>query len=354
MRHAGQVVTRTMLLESVWDYHFDPQTNVIDVHISRLRQKIDKGFDRAAAAHRARRWILPACRDHRFLGTTHLPAGAALCRAVRAVGRRALRVRLLDHVARARRASASETVFAEAQALVEQLRLLRACTGSATRSASASGPDRGRRRHLSAGRRRPASRSPATSRAGRSSPAAAGGWIRVPGRARASSAIAKPCMARAPCMSSLPGGYHLLVGQRHRGRRSACSAAVIRGSLWGSPVTLALGARRRPGDEPQPARPHRGDQPRDGRRIRGGEVTPSHAGRAARRRVRPARRTTSTRMLDEIERLMGGIRAVTDNIAHDLRSPLDPPEEPARAGAGAADPPIGAAPSSARSARPTA
>ncbi|NNC54975.1 MAG: response regulator transcription factor [Pseudomonadales bacterium] len=46
MRHEGQVVTRTMLLENVWDYHFDPQTNVIDVHISRLRQKIDKGFDR--------------------------------------------------------------------------------------------------------------------------------------------------------------------------------------------------------------------------------------------------------------------------------------------------------------------
>ncbi len=45
MQHAGQVVTRTMLLENVWDYHFDPQTNVIDVHISRLRAKIDKGFD---------------------------------------------------------------------------------------------------------------------------------------------------------------------------------------------------------------------------------------------------------------------------------------------------------------------
>jgi two-component system OmpR family response regulator len=44
LRHAGQVVTRTMLLEGVWDYHFDPQTNVIDVHISRLRAKIDKGF----------------------------------------------------------------------------------------------------------------------------------------------------------------------------------------------------------------------------------------------------------------------------------------------------------------------
>jgi two-component system OmpR family response regulator len=47
MRHAGQVVTRTMLLENVWEYHFDPQTNVIDVHISRLRAKIDKDFDTA-------------------------------------------------------------------------------------------------------------------------------------------------------------------------------------------------------------------------------------------------------------------------------------------------------------------
>lgn len=47
MQHAGKVVTRTMLLENVWDYHFDPQTNVIDVHISRLRAKIDKGFDRS-------------------------------------------------------------------------------------------------------------------------------------------------------------------------------------------------------------------------------------------------------------------------------------------------------------------
>ncbi len=45
MRHAGQLVTRDMLLQGVWGYHFDPQTNVIDVHISRLRQKIDKEFD---------------------------------------------------------------------------------------------------------------------------------------------------------------------------------------------------------------------------------------------------------------------------------------------------------------------
>jgi two-component system OmpR family response regulator len=46
MRHAGQVVTRTMLLENVWDYHFDPQTNVVDVHISKLRQKIDADSER--------------------------------------------------------------------------------------------------------------------------------------------------------------------------------------------------------------------------------------------------------------------------------------------------------------------
>jgi two-component system, OmpR family, response regulator len=46
MRRTGQVVTRTMLLENVWDLHFDPQTNVIDVHMSRLRSVVDKGFDR--------------------------------------------------------------------------------------------------------------------------------------------------------------------------------------------------------------------------------------------------------------------------------------------------------------------
>lgn len=44
MRHAGRVVTRTMLLENVWEFHFDPQTNVVDTHISRLRSKIDRGF----------------------------------------------------------------------------------------------------------------------------------------------------------------------------------------------------------------------------------------------------------------------------------------------------------------------
>jgi len=46
MRHVGEIVTRTMLFEGVWDFYFDPQTNVVDVHISRLRQKIDKGYDK--------------------------------------------------------------------------------------------------------------------------------------------------------------------------------------------------------------------------------------------------------------------------------------------------------------------
>ena len=53
MRHAGQVVTRTMLLEGVWDFHFDPHTNVVETHISRIRAKVDKPFD-AALIHTVR------------------------------------------------------------------------------------------------------------------------------------------------------------------------------------------------------------------------------------------------------------------------------------------------------------
>ena len=62
MRNAGRVVTRTMLLESVWDFHFDPKTNVIDVHVSRLRQKIDKGEETRADPHRARSGLRAAGR----------------------------------------------------------------------------------------------------------------------------------------------------------------------------------------------------------------------------------------------------------------------------------------------------
>ena len=61
-RRADQVVTRTMLLENVWDYHFDPQTNVIDVHISKLRQKIDADFDRP---------LLRTVRNAGYMLTSH-------------------------------------------------------------------------------------------------------------------------------------------------------------------------------------------------------------------------------------------------------------------------------------------
>ena len=46
MQHAGQVVTRTMLLENVWDFHFDPKTNIVESHMSRIRAKVDRGFPR--------------------------------------------------------------------------------------------------------------------------------------------------------------------------------------------------------------------------------------------------------------------------------------------------------------------
>ena len=69
MRHAGQVVTRTMLLEKVWDYHFDPQTNVIDVHVSPAAAEARQGLRQAADPHR------PQCRLH--------DPGGALSRAVR-------------------------------------------------------------------------------------------------------------------------------------------------------------------------------------------------------------------------------------------------------------------------------
>ena len=46
MRHAGRIVSKTMIMEHVWDYHFDPQTNVVEARISRLRDKIDKGFEK--------------------------------------------------------------------------------------------------------------------------------------------------------------------------------------------------------------------------------------------------------------------------------------------------------------------
>ncbi|HTX05782.1 MAG TPA: response regulator transcription factor [Steroidobacteraceae bacterium] len=68
MRHAGQVVTRTMLLENVWDYHFDPETNVVDVHISKLRQKIEAD---------AERQLLRTVRNAGYMMSAELPAAGS-------------------------------------------------------------------------------------------------------------------------------------------------------------------------------------------------------------------------------------------------------------------------------------
>src|SRR3546814_19471179 len=80
MRHANQVVTRTMLLENVWNYHFDPQTNVIDVHISNLRQKIDAGYETPLLRTvRGAGYMLTA--DYYTAALDIGPAGADLCAA---------------------------------------------------------------------------------------------------------------------------------------------------------------------------------------------------------------------------------------------------------------------------------
>ena len=61
MRNAGRVVTRTMLLEKVWDFHFDPKTNIVETHMSRLRGKVDRGFAQRAHSYGPRRGIFAPC-----------------------------------------------------------------------------------------------------------------------------------------------------------------------------------------------------------------------------------------------------------------------------------------------------
>ena len=85
MRHAGEVVTRTMLLENVWDFHFDPRTNVVEAHISRLRAKIDRPSRPSSSAPCAASATRSVTRD-RLLADRHVPASAPrLRRAVHAL-----------------------------------------------------------------------------------------------------------------------------------------------------------------------------------------------------------------------------------------------------------------------------
>ena len=87
MRHAGQVVTRTMLLENVWDYHFDPQTNVIDVHMSPSARQDRQGPAKAAAAYGARRRLLDR-RERRLKPGTYCRGRAIGAPSPRFTGRR--------------------------------------------------------------------------------------------------------------------------------------------------------------------------------------------------------------------------------------------------------------------------
>ena len=118
-------MTRTMLLEKVWDYHFDPQTNVIDVHISRLRQKIDRGFRGAADPHRARRRILPACDLIRLLETSTFRLTLIYLALFGGLGARPARLPLLSRTAVVMEQQTDDTIEAEITGLNEQYRSAR-------------------------------------------------------------------------------------------------------------------------------------------------------------------------------------------------------------------------------------
>ena len=185
MRHAGQVVTRTMLLENVWDYHFDPQTNVIDVHVSRLRQKIDKGFDQAAAAHGARRRLSPQRRIARDRPPQHqrLPPRRALFRAVRDLGAGAAGLHLfLD---RRFRRSPDRGDDRRRDRAASPSNITSTASPASSRSSISASPRRSARRPASTTRSisspiRCCTRSPAISQTGRRRRRARRGWISFP------------------------------------------------------------------------------------------------------------------------------------------------------------------------------
>ena len=329
MRHAGQVVTRTMLLENVWDYHFDPQTNVIDVHISRLRQKIDKDFDDAAAAHRARRRLLSRVRLTRLCSRTlarfRLRAPLLLrCSASRSLA--VLALRLLADRSAASTAQTDETIVGRDQRAGRAATRVRACSGLV---------ERHRRAHAAAtgvgdGVYLLADRAATTRIAGNLRALAArcraqdgDGWLELPGRAHASSATPSRTVARAPHLV-LAGGFHLLVGRDTRTERTASAALIIRGAGL---AACCADARARPGrrrpDEPQRCsagieainraaeRHHAGRPERSACRSRGDRRRVRPPGREPQRHARPDRAADGRHA-----------RSVTDNIAHDLRSPL--------------------------------
>ncbi len=220
MRHADQVVTRTMLLENVWDYHFDPQTNVVDVHISKLRQKIELGVGRS---------LLRTVRNAGYMLTadmTRLMRSSALTWSLGYIllGIAALalfaaplwyawRVTIEDGRERApagRRAAARRVFRARGRRRPHQLTSTSAWACRSPASACCCSPTP------------PTGRSPGTSRSGRASMPEAPGIYAVMPIARRP---ARPTTCW--CTTALPGGYNLLVG-RDLALRAAGDALLVR------------------------------------------------------------------------------------------------------------------------------
>ena len=211
MRHAGQVVTRTMLLENVWDYHFDPQTNVVDVHISKLRQKIDAEFERPLLRTvRNAGYMVTAPSEH---GAMPMLRSSAISLAIGYIAwassrwccsprRSGMRGRCTMRDGR------SEILQADAQRLAEVFRrearrglknfIDARCACRSPASASYCSPTP------------PARRWPATCPPGRACAGAAGDYGRTWRHRRARA------FKRRWCTSLLLGGYDLLVGRDNR------------------------------------------------------------------------------------------------------------------------------------------
>ena len=217
-------------------------------------QKIDKGFADAAAAHRARRRILPACALTRLSPHHDLPAGAALCRAVQPVGRRALRRSSTGRRRSLVDRAAPATIVAEIERPApsyEERGLLGAAR--AQRRDPRAEPDRvGDGIYLLVDPTLAPIAGNLSTLAGRS-PRATGGLARVPGRARAVRAIARRVHGARARMSSLPAATGCWSGATSHAERAHCSIAIIAGARLVAARHAGLGLARRPAPEPQHA-----------------------------------------------------------------------------------------------------